>query len=671
MRGPTLQHDPNPSSPSPEDDEIGTTKMSARTMPLAKEPALEELAIFFEASLRGKRAVFHAQESSTFARHLTSYLTSWGLDVGHMPIGGPAIDHAGRPSGRAAKSVEESDGRLGADNAPSPIDVDPAAPPLPPPPSSDVGEMRPAESAAQIEPSFIIIDDDVDVLGRVLNHRRREVSTMTRPPLAQYHRPRSSPQVRQVLGIDANEKQPSESRPVQESRGSIILHITSLAKYKLVLDTVQSTLFLVPPSRIPDIMVIPKPAGPRRFLTALYAAVRRSSVDPYISPIATSPQSPGTVSLALGNITIHSDWRHTWDQRPGSTTSPTTNRPSQQTNHSPGEGASFGNKSPRGEAPPSIVGSSSQGTPQASPESVTDSLGYFAPTSVKMGSSASSGVVLQSPDGRATGIYFQPHRSSTTPINESGLGTPLTRSSRSHMMDNRPGNRYPSGTSSRFIEENRSALLRDRRTSSEAIASSAAPSRSRRHTLGEGDPATPMITSLPRSIRSRPGSSRSRPTSAGSSRDANSPSSAPHSNVPATRVVTSPRNLPGSRHMPDDSALPSAGPKTSTPSLSSPVAHKFMPVSANSHSAQLAIGPSEAPAAEASASVALAPSTGSAPPIASHAPSKIVAKLKKFSGSGAGKGTKVSNGITPPISVLIAEGVYLAPENAQRLTPIL
>jgi hypothetical protein len=206
-----------------------------------------------------------------------------------MPIGGPAIDHAGHPSGRVAKSVEELDGRLGADNAPSPIDVDPAVPPLPlpPPPSSDVGEMRPAESAAQFEPSFIIIDDDVDVPGRVLNHRRREVSAMTCPPLAQYHRPRSSPQVRQVLGIDANEKQPRESRPVQESRGSIILHITSLIKYKLVLNTVQSTLFLVPPSWIPDIMVIPEPAGPRRFLTALYAAVRRSLVDPYISPIAT------------------------------------------------------------------------------------------------------------------------------------------------------------------------------------------------------------------------------------------------------------------------------------------------------------------------------------------------------------------------------------------------
>ena len=125
--------------------------------------------------------------------------------------------------------------------------------------------MRPAESAAQFEPSFIIIEDDVDVPGRVLNHRRREVSAMTRPPLAQYHRPSSSPQVRQVLGIDANEKQPRESRPVQESRGSIILHITSLIKYKLVLNTVQSTLFLVPPSWIPDIMVIPEPAGPGSF----------------------------------------------------------------------------------------------------------------------------------------------------------------------------------------------------------------------------------------------------------------------------------------------------------------------------------------------------------------------------------------------------------------------
>ena len=41
--------------------------------------------------------------------------------------------------------------------------------------------------------------------------------------------------------------------------------------------------------RMPEVIVIPKPAGPRRVLTALHTAVTKPIVDPFFAPIATSP----------------------------------------------------------------------------------------------------------------------------------------------------------------------------------------------------------------------------------------------------------------------------------------------------------------------------------------------------------------------------------------------
>jgi hypothetical protein len=50
---------------------------------LAREPTLVELQAFVE-TLRGKKVAFHASETSAFAKHLTSYLTAWGLDMRHI-----------------------------------------------------------------------------------------------------------------------------------------------------------------------------------------------------------------------------------------------------------------------------------------------------------------------------------------------------------------------------------------------------------------------------------------------------------------------------------------------------------------------------------------------------------------------------------------------------------
>lgn len=53
------------------------------SLKLAREPTLAELQIFAE-TLRGKKVAFHASETSVFAKHLTSYLTAWGMDMRHI-----------------------------------------------------------------------------------------------------------------------------------------------------------------------------------------------------------------------------------------------------------------------------------------------------------------------------------------------------------------------------------------------------------------------------------------------------------------------------------------------------------------------------------------------------------------------------------------------------------
>lgn len=50
---------------------------------LAREPTLAELMVFAE-TLRGKKVALHASETSAFARHITSYLTAWGMDMRHI-----------------------------------------------------------------------------------------------------------------------------------------------------------------------------------------------------------------------------------------------------------------------------------------------------------------------------------------------------------------------------------------------------------------------------------------------------------------------------------------------------------------------------------------------------------------------------------------------------------
>ncbi|KAF8121331.1 hypothetical protein EV363DRAFT_1365562 [Boletus edulis] len=248
--------------------------ISARTTPIleysspllsgariTKEPTLEELVQFSE-TLRGKRATLYAKESSAFAHHLTSYLTTWGMDVSHVSPDSDADGH---------QSVEKVSS---SDNNPPTFPMKVLVP-------ASNGTFRPASSG-----TFIFIDDDVSVLRERIQKDRAEQQPLPppvhsrgkRPSLAAHHRPKSSPQIARALGYGS-------STGAQATTTHVILHFTSLANYKAVKDIVQTELahsvdaFAKP--RL-DVMIIPKPAGPRRPV-----------VDPLFAPIASAPTSPG------------------------------------------------------------------------------------------------------------------------------------------------------------------------------------------------------------------------------------------------------------------------------------------------------------------------------------------------------------------------------------------
>ncbi|KIL00473.1 hypothetical protein PAXRUDRAFT_821671 [Paxillus rubicundulus Ve08.2h10] len=350
---------------------------------ITREPTLEELTQFSE-TLRGKKATLYAKESSSFAHHLTSYLTAWGMDVSHISSepetdSNQGVNENASPSGNGQGATAPpytkprhwalTDHSLPQDSSSIPL--------------NGISRTGPRPVA------FIFIDDDVSILRERIQKYRAEQqpvpfaanSRSKRPSLAAHHRPKSSPQVVRALGYGS----PSSS----QTSANVVVHFSSLANYRAVKDLIQTDLalsaeapFFKPPM---DIMIIPKPAGPRRFLTALHTATTKPIVDPFFAPIATSPISPG----------LHSPPFFNFGQ-------PTPKSPSSRPTNSPRTNSDRSAKSPR-DGP-----GDSHALHPPSPLTITDTAEYFSDGSVKLGNSPASGLVISSPDGQPAGIVFQP-----------------------------------------------------------------------------------------------------------------------------------------------------------------------------------------------------------------------------------------------------------------------
>ena len=347
-------------------------------MKLAKEPTLGELSDFAE-SLRGKKVTLHASLTSLFARHLTSYLAAWGLDISHIPIEDPLGENL---SNFGAPPLALSAGSYR---------------------TTSLGE---SQAAPKEDGNFVIIDDDVAVLRRELARIRLESSPvlsfkprlLKRPTLAS--RTRSSPQVR--------------SAPVPRPGAPVIIHFTSLAKYNHVRDTVSSLLGGSPMNSAfahPEVIVIPKPVGPRRFLTALHTAANRPVVDPFFSPIATSPKSPGGGYFSARTPGV-SELGKDDGFFEGATIEDTGLLG--QRNVSDSSTGSQKARSPLGEYPPSqasVVRTDAGlhlSIPTPGEVMATPAHEYFESAVSRASSGSGSAVIMQSPDGRPVGMFFEP-----------------------------------------------------------------------------------------------------------------------------------------------------------------------------------------------------------------------------------------------------------------------
>lgn len=257
----------------------------------SNEPTLDELSSFI-TQLKGIKMILHAPEKSVFAKHLTSCLTAWNTDISHVPVLGFSEDDE-----LASADGERSDSD--ASSAAS-LSLPPPVPLKTPGASSDTtihsnlsnnsnrslgsnsANKVPSPAIEEdhihsIPPAFILIDDDVLTLERKLREFRDKPQTTPQaaPPIQRRHRR-------------------SKSRNANEGMyGTVaVIFFTSLSNYKRVRDIIHWISTLDLPPYMPRVVVVPKPAAPRRFLTALHTAWNNAVVEPHFIPIATSPLSP-------------------------------------------------------------------------------------------------------------------------------------------------------------------------------------------------------------------------------------------------------------------------------------------------------------------------------------------------------------------------------------------
>ena len=314
-------------------------------------PSLDDLTSFV-SQLKGQRIAFHGNAVSPFVRRTTKLLKALGCDVMHVaPETGEApaasvLDPGssqtvrtavaltrGRPAlvsytsdldGRRSTSQVNSEGGLPnppfASSGPSqpdtavldPVTGVPVTFSNPQNPAATAADARGPDGKLVVPFNFVMIDDDVVTLQRELLRIRSAVPMLKsalssalalsagdasgeRPPLQ--HRTKSSPQIERVLAQHPEAASTASNLLTQQesSMSQVIIFFTSVRSYRVVKDAVQPIIDSArysgaPPP--PEVMVLPKPAGLRRLLTALYAAEHKPFVETPFTPIATSPLSP-------------------------------------------------------------------------------------------------------------------------------------------------------------------------------------------------------------------------------------------------------------------------------------------------------------------------------------------------------------------------------------------
>ncbi|KAF8982809.1 ssk1 response regulator receiver, partial [Entomortierella lignicola] len=278
IRTPAVSPSPIPSSPPP------PRRIGSMSNPkISAEPTIPEL-LRFSRKLAGLKVVLIAKENSAFATRLTGYLKHWGISVAQKTIDDDTSALAETDS--TSSETQTTSGGAKRSNSTSSLSSKFAG--------FSTKPESPSSAAKLLNPAFIMIDDDARILGQQI------LKMQSNPP---------SPAVNTTAP-----KRPTHRRhkSITSIQHTSIIYFTSLPTFKQARDTITFILGTQTPginynignslsgntlangssSSLPYILVLPKPAGPRRVLTAIHTAINVPVLDHSYSPIATAPTSP-------------------------------------------------------------------------------------------------------------------------------------------------------------------------------------------------------------------------------------------------------------------------------------------------------------------------------------------------------------------------------------------
>ncbi|KAF9979478.1 ssk1 response regulator receiver, partial [Modicella reniformis] len=266
IKTPLVSPSPPPTSPPPRRANNGSSQK------VSVEPTISEL-IRFSHKLAGQKVVLMAKEHSAFAVHLSGYLKVWSVNVLKKTIRESPGASAKMESGDVFISDEPQSGGAKRTNSSSSLTGKHSNLP---------GKSESLSSSSKSpNPIFIMIDDDVKVLGQQI------LKMQSNPP---------SPAP--AAGSKRNFHR--RTRSVTSVQHTTIIYFTSLPTFKQAREAIMVILgpnmnYNISSSgqgSLPFIFVLPKPAGPRRVLTAMHTAINVPVLDHPYSPIATAPTSP-------------------------------------------------------------------------------------------------------------------------------------------------------------------------------------------------------------------------------------------------------------------------------------------------------------------------------------------------------------------------------------------
>ncbi|ORZ21624.1 hypothetical protein BCR42DRAFT_481239 [Absidia repens] len=250
----------------------------------ASEPTLMEL-IDFVGKLKGMRMILYATEKSTFAKHLTSTLASWNADISHIPTTATALSATPTTLFNLPPNSPLLPGNLssGASSSSSSntTNVSTTTSHKAPTPATEEDHIH------AIPPAFLLIDNDLPTLERQLQEYRTQ---------QQYHHQQRQLQQQQntptmsttYMPLPSTQQDTTAKRHRRHHQKTVaIIYFSYLEDarrvHELMSQNSSSNL------HAPRVFIVPKPCGPRRFLTALHTAWLDAIVDPQFSPLATSP----------------------------------------------------------------------------------------------------------------------------------------------------------------------------------------------------------------------------------------------------------------------------------------------------------------------------------------------------------------------------------------------